>query len=459
MKQKKALWYQRLTESLLFGSPVQPQSISLLWSAQHLVELENAAKERLKVHAESKLSSKASSASTEAARKVKPAPAAKSSNKKKAIQEMNEQKAREMAIEKVKSTLENLRNDYKIKANLKQWSLDVERYVEKLRSLIVKEGGDRGPDSLAKRLAWRFEILEIFLRCENESEEMRKETFLLVQEILRHHHDVLSEMQLELLLKAAAKTQLPDLVDVLRSLLPSGSKAVSRLKVKASYSPMTAVEYQLAVAPEHLERARGTEFDLRVGFAPDEWQKKLLDVVDSQSSALVVAPTASGKTFISYYVMERCLRSSDEGVVVFVAPTKALVNQVRAEVEARFSKTFNRPGTSLCGVFTRDFRENEMTCQILVTVPQCFGILLMSGENVSWASRVQTVILDEVHSIGEKNGEIWEQIILLIPCPFIALSATLGNDDYFASWLGEVEQTRGRRLHLVRHNQRFNDLR
>eukprot|EP00960_Hanusia_phi_P013413 392981-Hanusia_phi.AAC.1 len=30
-----------------------------------------------------------------------------------------------------------------------------------------------------------------------------------------------------------------------------------------------------------------------------------------------------------------------------------------------------RPRTSLCGVYTRDFRENELTCQILVTVPQC----------------------------------------------------------------------------------------
>ena len=112
-----------------------------------------------------------------------------------------------------------------------------------------------------------------------------------------------------------------------------------------------------------------------------------------------------------------------------------------------------------CGIFTRDFRENELSRQILVTVPQCFGILLMSGENVSWLSRVQTVILDEVHSIGEKNGEIWEQIILMIQCPFIALSATLGNTDYFASWLREVEKQRGRELYVVRHSQRYNDLR
>lgn len=36
--------------------------------------------------------------------------------------------------------------------------------------------------------------------------------------------------------------------------------------------------------------------------------------------------------------MEQVLRGSDDGVLVYVAPTKALVTQVAAEIYARFSK-------------------------------------------------------------------------------------------------------------------------
>jgi superfamily II RNA helicase len=43
-----------------------------------------------------------------------------------------------------------------------------------------------------------------------------------------------------------------------------------------------------------------------------------------------------------------------------------------------------------------------------------------------------------VHCIGENNGDIWEQLILLVDVPYVALSATLGNVDNFAARLLKV---------------------
>ena len=65
-----------------------------------------------------------------------------------------------------------------------------------------------------------------------------------------------------------------------------------------------------------------------------------------------ISPTSAGKTFISFHAMERVLRDSDDGVVIYVAPTKALVNQVAAEVFARFRKDV--PGKSMWAIHTRD---------------------------------------------------------------------------------------------------------
>jgi len=114
---------------------------------------------------------------------------------------------------------------------------------------------------------------------------------------------------------------------------------------------------------------------ISVDFSPDAWQRDVLDKIDADESMLIVAPTSSGKTFISFAAMERVLRESDEGVgesvqffvtvcaklksvllcpVVYVAPSKALVNQVAAECFARFSKEV--AGQSLWAVHTGDYR-------------------------------------------------------------------------------------------------------
>ncbi|XP_035887876.1 probable ATP-dependent RNA helicase DDX60 [Phyllostomus discolor] len=199
---------------------------------------------------------------------------------------------------------------------------------------------------------------------------------------------------------------------------------------------MGAARFQLTYMGPYLFREERSDPDPRVRhFIPDTWQRELLDVVDNNESAVIVAPTSSGKTYASYYCMEKILRESDDGVVVYVAPTKALVNQVVGTVYSLFTKALPK-GLTVCGVFTRDYRHDTYNCQVLVTVPQCLEILLLSPRGQKWVKRIRYVIFDEVHCLGGEIGaEVWEHLLVMIRCPFLALSATISNPEHLTEWL------------------------
>lgn len=226
---------------------------------------------------------------------------------------------------------------------------------------------------------------------------------------------------------------------------------------------MTQTEFQLNYCGPYMDRMLDAKPDPRVSsFVPDGWQREVLDQLDANKSVFVVAPTSAGKTFISFYAMEQVLRADNDGVLVYVAPTKALVNQIAAEVQGRFSKKFPVPGKGVWAIHTRDYRVNNSTgCQILVTVPHILQIMLLSPSNAkSWAPRVRRIIFDEIHSIGQaEDGIVWEQLLLLAPCPIIALSATVGNPDQFNDWLSETQKASGSEIKMIQHHTRYSDLR
>ncbi|XP_067006514.2 probable ATP-dependent RNA helicase DDX60 [Anabrus simplex] len=231
------------------------------------------------------------------------------------------------------------------------------------------------------------------------------------------------------------------------------------------------VRFQLIHLGADLKRKSTGEKDPRVDFVPDRWQKELFDIIDQRKSALIVAPTSSGKTYASYYCMETILTEDDEGVVVYVSPTKALVNQVAATVYSRFKGKRMPDGKSVFGVFTRDYRTDDMNCQILVTVPQCLEVLLLSPRRQAWVRKLRYVIFDEIHCLaGQAGGISWETCILMMRCPFLALSATIGNPKQFHTWLQDAENFKRERdrldkcerssykVHLVVHSERHSDL-
>lgn len=63
---------------------------------------------------------------------------------------------------------------------------------------------------------------------------------------------------------------------------------------------MSSVEFQLQHGGPFMERSIDSLPDSRTpDFAPDRWQREVLDQIDAKKSAFIVAPTSAGKTFIS----------------------------------------------------------------------------------------------------------------------------------------------------------------
>ncbi|XP_054845747.1 probable ATP-dependent RNA helicase DDX60 isoform X2 [Eublepharis macularius] len=268
------------------------------------------------------------------------------------------------------------------------------------------------------------------------------EVMRIIHSVLINYDDLLKETDFQQIGKYLRALGFDNLAATLKYFKDSeDEKKILKMKLSKYAVDIGSSRFQLQFMGHYLIREERKDRDPRVQhFIPDTWQRELLDIVDKNESAVIVAPTSSGKTYASYYCMEKILRDSDDGVVVYVAPTKALVNQVWATIYNRFNKTLP-DGLAIVGVFTRDYRHDALNSQVLVTVPQCLEILLMSPRRQEWAKRIRYVIFDEVHCLGSEIGaEVWEHLLVMIRCPFLALSATISNPKHLTEWLQSVKR-------------------
>jgi ATP-dependent Lhr-like helicase len=140
---------------------------------------------------------------------------------------------------------------------------------------------------------------------------------------------------------------------------------------------------------------------------------------------LISAPTGSGKTLAAFLVcIDTLLRAALEGGlesrthVVYVSPLKALSNDIQKNLDGpllEIQQLAQQRGY-LCpqirtGVRTGDTLAKERTAMlktpphILVTTPESLYILLTAGKPRQNLTRVQTVIVDEIHAIADdKRG-------------------------------------------------------
>ncbi len=234
-------------------------------------------------------------------------------------------------------------------------------------------------------------------------------------------------------------------LEVIRNANYSVLQKIAKAKDGGEIYTKNCIDFQFMHLGENFVREIVPRFEDHkdVEFFPDQWQYDVIQRVKQDKSALVVAPTSTGKIFISFYTITRVLEktktepklkateSKMKARVVFVAPSTPLVNQMGANIYKRYKNE-----NVSFGLFTSEFRENVENCDILICTPQILYVLLVSPSSQQWASRLQYVILDEIHCIGtETDDSCYAKLLAFVSCPFLALSATVQNPTKLQSWL------------------------
>jgi ATP-dependent helicase Lhr and Lhr-like helicase len=240
---------------------------------------------------------------------------------------------------------------------------------------------------------------------------------------------------------------------------------------------------------------QGAETDPFAGFHPVtvEWFKAVFDaptapqkmgwpVIARGESALILAPTGTGKTLTAFlWCLDRLMlhpvpRGQQDGTrVLYVSPLKALAVDVErnlrsplagiANMARRRGVPFREPAIS---VRTGDTPQKERAlfrrqpADILITTPESLYLLLTSQSAEALRS-VDTVIIDEIHALvptkrGAHLALSLERLEALADKPVqrIGLSATQRPLEEVARFLGGVDiDSRSNLVDSIRSSQPF----
>lgn len=164
-------------------------------------------------------------------------------------------------------------------------------------------------------------------------------------------------------------------------------------------------------------------------------QAAALGPVLAGESVLLACPTASGKSLVAYLALLRAARAGRTGL--YLVPLRALA-QEKAEELGQFESLGLKVGISI-GDFDLTPEKLEKLDVLVATSEKADGLLRRGSP---WLDRLGVVVADEVHLIRDPDrGPTLEVSLTRLRRSYpdlqvVALSATVGNSEEVARWLG-----------------------
>lgn len=156
--------------------------------------------------------------------------------------------------------------------------------------------------------------------------------------------------------------------------------------------------------------------------------------VANGESAIVCAPTSSGKTLVGELALANALHDGLD--CLYLVSHRALAEQKFADFARRFAAAQWKSSVSV-GISTGDHEEGDVGCRLLIsTYEKALGLLLAGRLKVD-----KTIIVaDELQLLGDSGrGASVETLCALLrqqsPRQFVGLTATVENPQELADWL------------------------
>lgn len=157
-------------------------------------------------------------------------------------------------------------------------------------------------------------------------------------------------------------------------------------------------------------------------------EEAILELIDSKN-IILNTPTGSGKSLVALALHFDSLSQGRRSF--YTCPIKALVNEKFRDLCAAF-------GPDQVGMITGDGGVNQQAPIICCTAEILSNMALRDGENCA----VDDVVMDEFHYYSDyERGVAWQvPLLILKKTRFVLMSATLGDMDYFATALTNLNQ-------------------